>query len=98
MINTDLKTAVMLHIECFEAKTISKSRPTNCINRCKQRSEPIRTYSLFDWRDLTSVHGLTSLFQNYIRVLTRPMAMAPKENITDHTVWTSVYLDALVST
>ena len=25
------------------------------------------------------------------------MAMAPKENTTDHTVWTSVYLDALVS-
>ena len=25
------------------------------------------------------------------------MAMAPKENATDHTVWTSVYLDALVS-
>ena len=25
------------------------------------------------------------------------MAMAPKENITDHTVWTSVYFDALVS-
>lgn len=25
------------------------------------------------------------------------MAMAPKENVTDHTVWTSVYLDALVS-
>ena len=26
------------------------------------------------------------------------MAMAPKENITGHTVWTSVYADALVST
>lgn len=25
------------------------------------------------------------------------MAMAPKDNATDHTVWTSVYLDALVS-
>ena len=36
-------------------------------------------------------------FQNYIRVLTRPMAMAPKENTTRFPVWTTVYRDASVS-
>ena len=36
-------------------------------------------------------------FQNNIRVLTRPMAMAPKENTTKFAVWTTVYRDATVS-
>lgn len=44
---------------------------------------------------IQSVGAVREVSENYIRVLTRPMAMAPKENITDHTVWTSVYLDAL---
>ncbi|XP_078371550.1 voltage-dependent calcium channel subunit alpha-2/delta-1-like isoform X2 [Oculina patagonica] len=44
---------------------------------------------------IQSVGAVREVSENYIRVLTRPMAMAPKENATDHTVWTSVYLDAL---
>ncbi|XP_020625790.1 voltage-dependent calcium channel subunit alpha-2/delta-2-like [Orbicella faveolata] len=44
---------------------------------------------------IQSVGAVREVSKNYIRVLTRPMAMAPKENATDHTVWTSVYLDAL---
>lgn len=44
---------------------------------------------------IQSVGAVREVSENYIRVLTRPMAKAPEANITDHTVWTSVYLDAL---
>ncbi|CAH3179392.1 unnamed protein product [Porites evermanni] len=44
---------------------------------------------------IQSVGAVREVSENYIRALTRPMAMAPKENITGHTVWTSVYADAL---
>lgn len=43
---------------------------------------------------IQSIGAVREVSESYIRVLTRPMAMAPKENITDHTVWTSVYFDA----
>lgn len=44
---------------------------------------------------IQSVGAVREVSESYIRVLTRPMAMAPEANTTDHTVWTSVYLDAL---
>ncbi|XP_068702890.1 voltage-dependent calcium channel subunit alpha-2/delta-1-like isoform X2 [Montipora foliosa] len=44
---------------------------------------------------LQSVGAVREVGEDYIRVLTRPMAMAPKANTTDHAVWTTVYRDAL---
>ncbi|XP_067041967.1 voltage-dependent calcium channel subunit alpha-2/delta-2-like [Acropora muricata] len=43
---------------------------------------------------IQSVGAVREVNENNIRVLTRPMAMAPKENTTKFAVWTTVYKDA----
>ncbi|KAK2563241.1 Voltage-dependent calcium channel subunit alpha-2/delta-2 [Acropora cervicornis] len=43
---------------------------------------------------IQSVGAVREVNENNIRVLTRPMAMAPKENTTKFAVWTTVYRDA----
>ncbi|KAK3750857.1 hypothetical protein QZH41_020241, partial [Actinostola sp. cb2023] len=47
------------------------------------------------FKRIQSVGAVRSVSESYIHVLSRPMARAPKENVTKSTVWTGAYLDAL---